>query len=200
MAQGPAKRAGRWQLAVVMALFLAVVWLCYGGALSGAPWLGLAAATVFLGIACVLAPKVAGVRVTIALLAALGGAVCDTLLQVCGLYTVPQASRWVLPAPSAPEWILALWLNFGIVLLDRAVWFARRPWAGALVGLAFGWMIYSGAARRELVEFGGLGGLGPLVVGAVWVVVVPLLYAMAAAVAARGFAPPPGRGEEGREG
>jgi len=181
----PARSAGRWQLVLVMVLFLAVVWTCYAGALTGLPWLGLAAVFVFLGVACALGPAVASVRALIALLAAVAGALCDTVLQACGAYTVPEASRWALPPPAAPEWIVALWFNFGVVLLDRAAWFVKRLWAAALVGVVFGLMIYSSAARRGLVDFGVLGVWGPAVVAAVWAVFVPLLYMMAALVARR---------------
>lgn len=163
-----------------MVAFMAVLWSCYCGALFGLPWLGLACATVFLGLLCGLAPAAAPARLRVALGVTCCGIVCDTALIASGVYRVPAATRWLLPAPCAPEWIVGLWLNSGAVMMERALKLRSKPIPTALVCGVFGWMIYSGAARRELVDFGGLGSGGPFVVAAVWMVLFPVLFTVIA--------------------
>jgi len=157
--------------------------LCYQGALRGVPWLGLAAIPIQWAI---LLPLTRGRRQRLALAVGVGvgGFVLDTALVAGGVYAAAPTTRWVLPPPLCPEWILALWLNFGFMLFLSWQNLRGKAWLGAVSGLLYAFMIYGGARGQGLVFVGDPGWVRILAIGVVWAVVVPLLCQAAARLSA----------------
>lgn len=166
--------------------FIATSAFCYQGAMRGIPWLGLAAVGVQMAL---LLPMSGGwwkARSVLTLGVGLFGFVLDSVLVAAGVYTAVPETRWYLPAPLCPEWVLALWLNFGFMLFLSWRNLRGKVWLGALCGLVFAFMIYGGARRHGMIEVASPAGLRIGVIAVLWAVVVPVLARVAGRLATAG--------------
>ena len=155
--------------------FIITSMACYQGAMRGVPWLGLA---VFGLELLILLPLMIGKRqrVLIALTIGAIGLVLDTVLIAAGIYSVESIARWILPSPICPEWILALWLNFGLVMPNYLAMMRGRHIISALVGFVYAFMVYGGAARNNIIALPSYGMTGVTIIAIAWAVLIPLMY------------------------
>lgn len=157
------------------AAFIITSIACYQGAMRGVPWLGMVFFTLELVI---LTPLMMGrqKRLLIALLVGAIGILLDTVLLLAGIYSVETSARWILPAPVCPEWVLALWLNFGLVMPNYLAMMRGRHILSALVGFVYAFMVYGGASRNEIITLPNYGMAGVAIIALAWAVLIPLMY------------------------
>ena len=148
---------------------------CYQGAMRGMPWLGMA---VFALELIILMPLMLGrrQRLFIALTVGAIGLVLDTVLLAAGIYSVEISARWILPAPVCPEWILSLWLNFGLVMPNYLKMMKGRHMVSGLVGFVYAFMVYGGASRNKIIVLPNYGMTGVAIIAIAWAVLIPLMY------------------------
>jgi Protein of unknown function (DUF2878) len=153
-----------------------VVWLCaVAGAGHGLVWPGVAAAGLFASWRLAASPRR---RVELRLIAV----TVVTALALEGLWVtsglIAYAAPW--PLPSAPAWLLALWVAFALTLVPLFGHLHGRPGLAMLAGAVGGPLAYAGAARMHALQFSmpAWRGLAALSLG--WAVALPSLTALAA--------------------
>ena len=154
---------------------------CVLGAARGAHWLGPAVVGGLLALHLALnRPRRAEL-----LLAVAGGAfgfAFDSLLIAGGFY---EAERWVLPAPLTTVWLVALWVDFALVLNVALRWLQGRWVLAAALGFVGGPAAYYSGQRLGAVRLGSPVWRSLLVLGAAWAVALPLLLWAARALRRR---------------
>jgi hypothetical protein len=151
---------------------------CVWGAAQGRPLLGPAVVVVLAALHVTLMPHgTPRARETALLVGAAGlGYVLDSILVLAGLLSFPD-DAWV--GWPSPLWMTLLWPNFATLLHGVLSWMQGRPLLGALLGLGGGPLAYAGGQQLGAVSVA----VSPVValgaVGAVWVVAMPALLAMA---------------------
>ncbi len=147
----------------------------YQGAMRGMPWLGAAFFALEL---LILLPLMTGKRQRLTLVLFVGaiGLVLDTVLIAAGIYALEGTARWIIPAPVSPEWVLALWLNFGLIMPNYMSMMRGRHIISAIVGFVYAFMVYGGAARNDIITLPNYGMTGIAIIAIAWAVLVPLLY------------------------
>lgn len=131
-------------------LFFLTALSCYQGALRGIPWLGPACFALLVAILLPFTPQKKE-RLLVALLVAVVGFAADSALVFFRVYQVREGSRWLLPAPLCPEWILVLWLNFGFMLYVFWRLLGKSVLTAVIVGIVFSFLIYGNASRMGLL-------------------------------------------------
>lgn len=101
------------------------------------------------------------------------GAALDQLLFAFGVFNV--AGQDAL----APLWLSALWPVFATTLLHAFASLRGRPWLAALIGGVGGAVSYIAGVNLSDVDFAHPL-WGPLVLGALWALLFPLLLALSA--------------------
>ena len=91
----------------------------YQGARHDMPWLGLLFVLVNVLVFLPFSP-IKKERLYLACAVGLSGFTIDSLLIASGVYVVGEQSRWLTASFLCPEWILALWLNYGFAQIGRA--------------------------------------------------------------------------------
>lgn len=86
---------------------------------------------------------------TVVLVSLLFGFAFDSLLIVCGLY-VPI--RWIMPAPLATIWLMALWVNFALIVDIPLRWLQQHLGMAALLGGIFGPSAYLAGQRLGAIR------------------------------------------------
>ena len=143
---------------------------CVLGAANGYPLLGPIAVFMAATLHLALAYKPRRELVLI-LLAAVIGALFDTLLLQTGWLTYVNGMLW---AGTAPYWIVAMWLLFATTLNVSLRWLRGNLFAAALLGLIGGPMSYYGGAKLGGLVFINMpAALTALAIG--WAVVTPFL-------------------------
>lgn len=175
--------AGRIQKLNVIA-FMITSFSCYQGAQRGGIWLGLGPVTlaVHIGLFLPVTPRKL-IRSGIALMVGVSGFLLETVLIAVNVYTVQATSRWVIPAPLCPEWILVLWMNFGFMLYVYRGFLTQKPWVAPLTGTVFSLIIMGNASRMGLIIFESPMVLKYLIIAVCWAVIVPLQACLANRVA-----------------
>ncbi|MBD3176181.1 MAG: DUF2878 family protein [Armatimonadia bacterium] len=179
--QEPSKALRRkWILLGILGfvLFLIGVVACYTGARTGKPWIGPLVVGLVAGVRLAMGParlatlEVLGVTTGMAFVA-------ESTLVLCGVYTPADPTRWLLPAPLVPVWLLALWTNFGVRIGDYLP-FMYGKW-GRLLALSavFGTLIFHNAERYEVLTM-DLGVTSYLIVAALWAGLVPAMFLVGA--------------------
>lgn len=164
-------------------LFLIGVIACYFGAISGHLWVGPLVVALIGALKLFLSPDWT-LDLKIVLLVGVLGLIVETLLILLGVYTPAPIKRIGLPWPFLPEWIFALWLNFGFRLKGLISMMRGRIWWGLITGFVFGILIFKSAQARELVVL-DLGNISLLIIAGVWSVTVFLMFHYAAALCAK---------------
>ncbi len=124
----------------------------YQGARHGMPWLGLAFVLLNVLVFLPFSP-LRKERVSLCLAVGVAGFVLDSLLIIFGVYRVGEQGRWLVARFLCPEWILALWLNYGFALYVFKPFLSRTWWTPVAVGLVFSTLIYTNAGRMGLISF-----------------------------------------------
>lgn len=155
-----------------LVFFFLTSFSCYQGALRGMPWLGLVLFALMLAI---FLPQTAlkKERILITLLVAGVGFAVETALIVFNVYTVKESSRWLLPPPLCPEWILVLWLNFGFTLYVYWKFLSKNRITPVIVGIVFSFVIFGNASRMELLTWQLPAVAGFLIIAICWAILIP---------------------------
>jgi hypothetical protein len=120
------------------------------GAVRGVHWLGPAVVAVLVVFHLIVPAGRSSARILV--LAAVSipfGFVFDSLLVGGGVY---EPVRWLLPAPWATLWLLALWVNFALILDVPLRWLQRHLPVAALCGGIFGPTAYLAAERLGAID------------------------------------------------
>lgn len=106
-------------------------------------------------------------------LVSLAGLAVDQGLFLSGVFTLNGQ------AALAPLWLSCLWPVFATTLLHAFASLHGRPWLAALVGGVGGALSYVAGVHLSDVDFASPV-WGPVIVGALWALLFPLLLAWAA--------------------
>lgn len=152
-----------------------LVWLAAViGAGHGLAWPGMAAAGVFAAWRLAVSRcrrielKLAAVTVLLAL--ALEGTWVTAGLIV-------YAAPW--PLPSAPAWLIALWVAFALTVVPLFGQLHGRPALAAILGAVGGPLAYLGAARAHALRLPGPAWRGLLALALGWAIAMPTLTSLA---------------------
>jgi hypothetical protein len=123
-----------------------LVWFAVVGTAAGSrPWLGFAAAAVFVAVQISISDRRAQDLRLLLVAFALGLGVDGTLSELGWIrYDAPAPA---LPSGGAPLWILALWVSFSLTLTRSLAWLSGHPVWTAVFGAIGGPLAYWGAAR-----------------------------------------------------
>jgi len=89
---------------------------------------------------------------TVVLVSLLFGCAFDSLLIACGVY-VPV--RWLIPAPLSTIWLMALWVNFALIVDIPLRWLQQHLGMAALLGGIFGPSAYLAGQRLGAIRIEG---------------------------------------------
>jgi hypothetical protein len=98
---------------------------------------------------CTHGERPAGRIVMLAAVSLLFGFVFDSLLIIAGVY---EPVRWVMPAPWATIWLLALWVNFALIVDVPLKWLQRHLAIAAAFGGIFGPAAYWAGQRLGAIR------------------------------------------------
>jgi hypothetical protein len=123
-----------------------LVWFAVAGTAAGSrPWLGLAAAGVFVAVQMSISDRRA-LDLRLLIVAFVLGLVIDGTLSKLGWIRYSPAAP-ALPSGGAPLWILALWVAFSLTLTRSLAWLSGHPIWAAVLGAIGGPLAYWSAAR-----------------------------------------------------
>lgn len=144
---------------------------CVFGAADGYPWLGAGAALLLLVVHGVLARERRAEWALIVSAGVLGTAV-DSVLMGLGIFRFHsgQWAGWLCPA-----WMTVMWMQFATLFRYSISWLRGRYVVGALLGAVGGPVAYASGVRLGAAEFGRSVLPSLLTLGAVWLVVTPVL-------------------------
>lgn len=155
-------------------LFLVGVTACYYGAISGLLWVGPLVVAVVGAVQFFFSPDWI-LDLKLVILVGVLGLIVETLLILLGVYTPAPLKRIWLVWPFLPEWILALWLNFGFRLKSLIPMMYGRMWLSWVTGFIFGILIFTSAQARGLLEL-EMGNISLLIIAGVWAVSLYLMF------------------------
>ena len=147
---------------------------CILGAANGAPLTGVfvVAAAVAYHLYCTTDARAEAMLIA---LAALAGAVWDSLLVMAGWLVYPSG---MLIDGMAPYWIVALWVIFATTFNVSLRWFKRRLGLAALFGAIGGPLAFLAGERLGGVTFTDYpAAIGALAVG--WALLMPAMMLLA---------------------
>jgi hypothetical protein len=156
-------------------VFYQLCWLaCILGAAFQMPMLGVA--VVALAVAYHLyRAQFAAPELTLIVIAALIGAVWDSLLVAAGWLVYPNG---MLLEGTAPYWIVALWISFATTFNVSLRWFKQRLVLAALFGAIGGPLAFLAGERLGGVVFTSYpAALTALALG--WALLMPLMLLIA---------------------
>lgn len=150
---------------------------CVLSAARGRHWLGplVVAGLVVLHLAT-RSRRSARRIVCLAATAVFFGFCFDSLLILGGVY---EPVRWVVPPPWAPIWLMALWINFSLIVDVPLQWLQKHLVIAAVCGGIFGPAAYLAGQRLGAIRIGtpALFHLGILVIA--WALGLAALMLMA---------------------
>lgn len=111
-------------------------------------------------------------------LAGLIGIVWETALVTTGILSYPASPGFGMLAPS---WIVAMWVLFATTINVSLSWVKRSLWIAAVFGAVGGPLAFVAGKAFGAVAFGHPV-LSPLVIGAGWAILLPLLCRIADAI------------------
>jgi hypothetical protein len=150
--------------------FVAVI-----GAGHGSGWPGVLAATLFAAWRLAVSRQRA-VELRLAAVALVLGLVLEAVWTGSGL--VRYAAPW--PSPTAPAWLIALWVVFALTIVPLFGYLHARPWLAALFGAVGGPLAYLGAARGwQAVAMDPPAWRALLALAIGWAIAMPLLTSLA---------------------
>lgn len=158
-------------------VFLIGVISCYQGALRGIPWLGPLVVLVIAVVHFAL-EKDRWPEIQLVLAVGIVAFIMESVLIVTSVYTVNPKTRWVIPAPLCPAWLLALWINFGIKLKEYLPRMKGKHIASAITGLVFGLIIFYNAAKMGILSL-MQDVVSLAIIAILWAILVPVLFQLA---------------------
>lgn len=144
-------------------------WACVLGAAEGYPIAGPLVVACLLALHLLLVPSRSS-EIRLAIEVVLLGLAIDSTLSAAGLLEFVYSPGWV-----APPWILAMWLNFALVLRVSLRWLHGRFILASCSGALGGPAAYWAGERLQAVTFGASPAVVLGVLGITWALVVPFL-------------------------
>lgn len=145
------------------------------GAARDLPWLGPVVVAVVLGVHLARSPD-RGAEALLLAFALSVGLVAENAMTVAGLYS---ASPWPFPAPFAPLWLPAMWVNFATTVNVSLRGLAPYPLVAALIGAAAGPAAYYAGESLGAVRFGIPAWRGLAALAILWGAAIPGFFALA---------------------
>lgn len=177
----PATKDNLMKLIVDLLLFKLAWIACVVGAGRGHPWLGPIAVLGVLGWHMATASKPFTLLALTTVVAMLGFLI-DSTFAVFGVLEYAAA----VPADFlAPVWIVAMWVNFALILESGLGWLRRHPALGAGFGLIGGPLAYYAGAKLDAVAFATPAPVALGLLAAVWALSVPALLRYSAHIQMR---------------
>ena len=137
------------------------------------PWIGTGIVLLLAGVHLQLAVRPLQ-ELKLMGTAALLGLIWDSLLVASGILTFPSGT---VMAGMAPYWMLAMWVNFAMILNVSLRWLKGRSLFAGVLGALGGPLAYVGGEKLGAVVFPDpLLALVSLTLG--WAVIMPLLVAL----------------------
>lgn len=142
------------------------------GAARGSSWLGPA---VLVPLVAFHLARAVDRRTEALILAASGvaGLLAETAMIAAGFY-LPAVSPF--PAPLAPPWLVAMWVNFGTTLSVSLRFLEGRPVLAALLGAAAGPLAYLAGEGLGAIRFPDPRWPGIMALAVLWGAAVPGLF------------------------
>lgn len=169
----------KWLIHQVVATVIFFIGLaaCYQGVLRGLPYLG-PVTILLLAVIKFSVQKERRSEVTLVAIVTVLSFILESLLISIGIYTPAPGTRFIIPAPLAPFWILALWVNFALRIKDY-MWFMKgKPVVHFVTGFVFGLIIFNSVNRLGLGTLNY--GIVSLFIGSfIWGAFIPVLYYIA---------------------
>lgn len=152
---------------LLMPLSIATIMACNFGANHGMPLLGF---FILLAVIAFSLPfsLMKWERILLTILTGFAGFIVDSILIAFSVYIPAGHSRWLIPAPFCPEWIVTLWLNYGFMVYTSWKKLADKFLFTAALGFVFSLLIISNASRIDLVKVSSPRLVSFLVVGLAW--------------------------------
>jgi len=123
---------------------------CVVGAAHGRDWLGFLVVAALLALHLGTRGKRSARRIVILTgVSILFGFAFDSLLILAGVY---EPVRWVMPAPWATIWLLALWVNFALIVDVPLKWLQQHLAIAAAFGGIFGPAAYWAGQRLGAIR------------------------------------------------
>ena len=133
------------------ALFQGVWFAAVWGAGEGRVHLGFLAALAMLAVHVAMVPRPGrGRELAYVLGFGLVGAAVDSGLRAAGLIAYPTSGAWA--HPTAPPWILGLWLGFAMLPRFSLAWLCPRPALAAVLGAIGGPLSFLAGTRFGSIE------------------------------------------------
>lgn len=143
---------------------------CVLAAAGGVPWAGLlgVGALVLLHLWVMPHPRR---ELALLAIAALVGAVIDTVQMRMGVFTFPgAATSWICPL-----WLIALWVNFATTFHVSGRWLQGRYVLAAALGACSGPMSYYAGAKMGAIKLHQDPTIALAGLAVAWAVAMPLL-------------------------
>jgi len=132
------------------------------------------ALVLLLGLHLVLVPNWQQ-ELKVMLACGLVGITADSTLTHFGVYVfTPDPALMGVPLP-IPFWLMTIWIGFAGTLLHSFSFFMTRPLVGTLIVAAVAPFSYAAAGRLGAVSFGPEAPVAMMIIGAAWLLVMPLL-------------------------
>lgn len=154
-------------------------------AAQGQAWIGNAAIALVVAAHLLSVPSWKKEALLLAF-AALIGVVWETALVWNGVLSYPASPGIGMLAPS---WIVAMWVLFATTINVSLSWVKRSWWLASLFGAIGGPLAFAAGKAIGAVAFGDPV-TTPLIIGAGWAVLLPLLCRIADAINASDFMEP----------
>ena len=154
---------------------------CVLGAAHGLHWLGPVVVVGLLALHLALNRPWQS-ELLLAVAGAAFGFAFDSLLIACGAY---EAERWLLPAPLTAVWLVALWVNFALVLNVALGWLQGRWVLAAALGFLGGPAAYYSGQRLGAMHLAPPLWRSLLALGVAWAAAIPVLLWVARALRRR---------------
>lgn len=163
---------------VQLALFIIGIIACYQGALREIGWFGPTVVGLIVLYEITRNKQVIKPKLYILLYVGITGFVMESIMIGLGIYSVVESSRWLLPSPLAPLWIVALWVNYAARVPAFVVRFRGKHLINFIIGFVFAGLVYRTATSLGLVDLSwGWGTLA--IIGLFWGLFVITIYLVA---------------------
>jgi hypothetical protein len=141
---------------------------CIVGPAQGAHWLGplVVAGLIVLHLATRGDRSVFRIA-SLAVVSIPFGLCFDSLLILGGLY---EPVRWLVPSPLATIWLLALWVNFALIVDIPLRWLQDHVLVAAILGSIFGPAAYLAGQRFGAIRIAQPAALHVAILAAAWAV------------------------------
>jgi hypothetical protein len=139
---------------------------CIVGAARGHHWLGpLVVAGLVVSHLATRGDRSVSRMVSVAIVSIPYGFCFDSLLILADVY---EPVRWVMPSPLATVWLLALWVNFALIVDVPLRWLQDHLLVAAVLGGIFGPAAYLAGQRFGAIRIAGPATLNVAILAVAW--------------------------------